>query len=450
MRSKGREAETASCTSKDKTELLELRYGRQSRPETRDSTADRPEVKTQSIDSSDLSKGQHTELLRGALGDDGSREERTWFLRVSPMHEEDGVVWRSRLAGAGKKRDDAEREGGERTRGRREASWGGERLFVVVVGIRTWGARDGGANTGGFRELSHAHIINGIADTQSSIQNHPCPATRTIYIPMDPTIRKALIIHNSNTAHNHPMPALTKASFEMKAAYHKCIEAAGCVRATVSKVDNAPSTMILLNGKKPSEFAAALQLNQTKRKMVRKAKLAAYPAGLDVGGAFQLFWDEMKKPIDERYIHRIATMPDGGVIILTCLSALMRLLDDKGVLIVIFFKALQRAVTIARAYVNHASTKFFERLYDEFQAVKLELTVLHPGGNILAMNSDMEAAQVLGAACYFFKLNDPEYSNLSNDTPGEPEFVKLCTTHGKRYGSAIISSLKIMEGYITL
>ncbi|KAJ6613001.1 hypothetical protein B0H10DRAFT_1951806 [Mycena sp. CBHHK59/15] len=286
---------------------------------------------------------------------------------------------------------------------------------------------------------------------------------------MDPTIRKALIIHNSNTAHNHPMPALTKASFELKAAYRKCIEAAGCVRATVSKVDNAPSTMILLNGKKPSEFAAALQLNQTKRKMVRKAKLAAYPAGLDVGGVFQLFWDEMKKPIDERYIHRIATMPDGGVIILTCLSALMRLLDNKGVLsfendttfkrvtgdineweVVIFFKALQRAVTIARAYVNHASTKFFERLYDEFQAVKLELTVLRPGGNILAMNSDMEAAQVLGAACYFFKLNDPEYSNLSNDTPGEPEFVKLCTTHGKRYGSAIILSLKIMEGYITL
>ncbi|KAJ6545113.1 hypothetical protein B0H10DRAFT_2243974 [Mycena sp. CBHHK59/15] len=55
---------------------------------------------------------------------------------------------------------------------------------------------------------------------------------------MDSTILKVPIIHNSNTAHNHPMPALTKASFELKAAYRKCIEAAGCVRATVSKVDN--------------------------------------------------------------------------------------------------------------------------------------------------------------------------------------------------------------------
>ncbi|KAJ6597853.1 hypothetical protein B0H10DRAFT_1959718 [Mycena sp. CBHHK59/15] len=261
---------------------------------------------------------------------------------------------------------------------------------------------------------------------------------------MDPTIRKALIVHNSNTAHNHPMPALTKASFELKAAYRKCIEAVDCVRATVSKVDNALSTMILLNGKKLSEFAAALQLNQTKRKMVHKAKLAAYPAGLDVGGVFQLFWDEMKKPIDE-------LLDDKGVLSFENDTTFKRVAGDINEWeVVIFFKALQRAVTIARAYVNHASTKFFECLYDEFQAVKLELTVLHPGGNILAMNSDMEAAQVLGAACYFFKLNDPEYSNLSNDTPGEPEFVKLCTTHGKRYGSAIILSLKIMEGYITL
>ncbi|KAJ6578981.1 hypothetical protein B0H10DRAFT_2235975 [Mycena sp. CBHHK59/15] len=177
------------------------------------------------------------------------------------------------------------------------------------------------------------------------------------------------------------MPALTKASFELKAAYRKCIEAAGCVRATVSKV-----TMPLND-----------DLTQWQKTIRIRSSTSAEPDeekdGLDVGGAFQLFWDEMKKPIDERYIHRIATMPDGGVIILTCLSALMRLLDDKGVLsfendttfkrvtgdineweVVIFFKALQRAVTIARAYVNHASTKFFERLYDEFQAVKLELT----------------------------------------------------------------------------
>lgn len=57
------------------------------------------------------------------------------------------------------------------------------------------------------------------------------------------------------------------------------------------------------------------------------------------------------------------------------------------------------------------------------------------GGNLLAMNSDMEAAQVLGAARSFLKSNDPEYSKLTNDTPAEqvaPEFIKLCVTHAKR------------------
>jgi hypothetical protein len=100
------------------------------------------------------------------------------------------------------------------------------------------------------------------------------------------------------------------------------------------------------------------------------------------------------------------------------------------------------AVTIACAYVNGASADFFERLYDAFQAVKLQVTGkplafkrFVKGGNIIAMNSDMEAAQVLGAARSVFKSNDPEYSGISVDTPGEevaPEFIKLCMTHAKR------------------
>ncbi|KAJ7469936.1 hypothetical protein B0H11DRAFT_2042902 [Mycena galericulata] len=310
------------------------------------------------------------------------------------------------------------------------------------------------------RHCPHSHIAQGKPVT-SRIVNRACSATRTIYVPLDPTIRKALIVHPNNTPHNHPMPPLTKASFELKDTYRQCIKAVGCVGATVAKVDNAPSTSLLLDGRKPGEFAPALQSNQVKRKLVREVKMEAYPAGLDAAGAFKLFWDDMKKPIDERYIHRLVTMPDGGIMILTCLAALMRLLDDPGVTsfetdttfkrvegdineweVVIFLKALQRAVTIARAYVNGASAEFFERLYDEFQSVKLELTGkpvafkrFVEGGNLLAMNSDMEAAQVLGAARSFLKTSDPDYSGISRDTPGEEvasEFVKLCVTHAKR------------------
>ncbi|KAF7353417.1 hypothetical protein MSAN_01530800 [Mycena sanguinolenta] len=309
------------------------------------------------------------------------------------------------------------------------------------------------------RHCPHNHIIAGSAVT-SSIINHKCPARRTIYVPLDVTIRKALMIHPQNTAHNHPMPSLKKVSFEVKESYRSCVRAAGCVAATVKKVDNAPSTQVLL-GMKPAEFAPALQSHKAKQKLVREVKMEKYPEGVGMPGVFQLFFDDIKKGVNERYIQRLVTMPDGGIMILTCLSALMRLLDDTGVKsfetdttfkrvegdineweVVLFLKALQRAVTIARAYVNQASTDFYERLFDEFQAVKIELTKkpvpfkrFVQGGHILALNSDMEGAQVLGAARSFFKNNDPEVSGLGNDTPPEdvaPEFIKLCVTHAKR------------------
>ncbi|KAJ7191167.1 hypothetical protein B0H12DRAFT_1172358, partial [Mycena haematopus] len=308
------------------------------------------------------------------------------------------------------------------------------------------------------RTCPHNHIINGRAVT-SSIVHRPCEARRTIYVPLDSSIRKALIIHGSS-AHNHPMPVLKKASFGVRKSYRQCIKGSGCVAATVAKVDNAPSTKLLL-GMKPAEFSPALQSQKVKQRLVREVKMEQYPAGLGPAGAFKLFFDDLKKGVDERYIQRVVTMPDGGIMILTCLAALMKLLDDTGVTcfetdttfsrvegdineweVVLFLKALQRAVTIARAYVNGASTQFYERLFDEFQSVKKELTGkpvpfkrFVEGGHILALNSDMESAQVLGAARSFFKTNIPEYSGLSNDTAPEkvaPEFIKLCTTHAKR------------------
>ncbi|KAJ6605219.1 hypothetical protein DFH09DRAFT_1353754 [Mycena vulgaris] len=299
------------------------------------------------------------------------------------------------------------------------------------------------------KKCAFTHIVNGEPHTKSAIMKRPCSVQRRIYIPMDPSIRKALIVHPGNIAHNHPIPAFKKVSHEHKAVYKKCIQAAGCVGATVAKVDNAPSTKLLLGGKKPGEFAAALQSSTVKQKLVHETKLEAYPEGLGVKGAFQLFFEDMKKGVDERYIQRIAFEKDGGVIILTCLASLMRLLDDAGVTsfendttfkriagefneweVVIFLKALQRA-------------DFYESLYDKFQEVKLELTGkpvgfkrFIEGGNILAMNSDMDAAQVLGAARSLSKLNkDEAYSNLAFDTPPEqvaPEIIKLCTTHAKR------------------
>ncbi|KAK6977676.1 hypothetical protein R3P38DRAFT_3295002 [Favolaschia claudopus] len=57
------------------------------------------------------------------------------------------------------------------------------------------------------RTCAHTHIINGIS-ASSGVVNRECPATRTIFVPVDPSIRKAVVVHPQNIAHNHPIPPL--------------------------------------------------------------------------------------------------------------------------------------------------------------------------------------------------------------------------------------------------
>ncbi|KAK6978061.1 hypothetical protein R3P38DRAFT_3120609 [Favolaschia claudopus] len=307
---------------------------------------------------------------------------------------------------------------------------------------------------------AHTHIVNGVG-VSSAIVNRECGAKRTIFVPVDQAIRKAVVVHPQNIPHNHPMPALKKASIQAKNTYVKLVKDHGVVGATVRKVDCAASTKVSLKGKTPAEHDPALHSAQLKRRLIAATKKEAYPDGLDIAGACKLFLNDISKGIDDKYVQRLVTLPDGGVMILTCLAKLLELADDPGVTcfetdttftrvdgdfneweVVIFLKALQRAVTIARGYVNGASAEFFERLFDELQGMKLDLTGkpfgfkrLVPGGNLIALNSDMDGAQVLGAARSFLKTSDPEFSGISRDTPGEefaPEIIKLCVTHAKR------------------
>ncbi|KAJ7084961.1 hypothetical protein C8R44DRAFT_894074 [Mycena epipterygia] len=278
------------------------------------------------------------------------------------------------------------------------------------------------------------------------IRHYPCKATRAIYVPTDPTIRKALVIHNIHKPHCHPMPALTKVSVDVKAKYRACIDAAGCVGATVNKVEHANSTAVLLSGKTPALFSPALQNQRVKREMIHTAKLQKYPSGLGIAGAFQLYLEDLKKPSGERYIHCCRTTTDGGILIITGVPFLIKLLDDPGV------RAFKDDMTFKRVegqmnewelalYLKAVQRDFFEILFDELQRIKklitgkiLGLKCFVRGGNLLVMNADMEAAQVLGAARSIMKHNDPEYSGIPNDTPASEAatyFVKICYRHSK-------------------
>ncbi|KAJ7803072.1 hypothetical protein B0H14DRAFT_3154691 [Mycena olivaceomarginata] len=325
-------------------------------------------------------------------------------------------------------------------------------------------------STTGFKQqyCPHPHIVDGVA-TRSKMVHHECGAARTIYIPIDPSIRKI--------PHNHPMPTLAKVPVGVMEKYKTCVIAHGGAGATVAKVDNAPSTKVLLGGKTPAGFSAGLHSRPVKAKIIAKVKRQLFPNGTDAAGVFSFYLSGLTKPLPERYIHGYITTDDGGICILTCVPYLLKLLDDPGVNafdddttykriegkmneweLTILVKTAARgtvlvhgfrvclifihiAATVARAYINRASTVFFEKVFDELQRVKLLVThkpmplrTFVPGGNLDVMNADMDGAQILGICRSVMKHNVPEYSGIPNDTPPEQVaqyFVKVCWRHAK-------------------
>ncbi|KAJ7789673.1 hypothetical protein B0H14DRAFT_3573024 [Mycena olivaceomarginata] len=111
-----------------------------------------------------------------------------------------------------------------------------------------------------------------------------------------------------------------------------------------------------------------------------------------------------------------------------------QLLDDPGVTAFdgdttyksIEGKMNEWELTIFVKIVLRGSADFFEKLFDELQRIKLEMTQkpmslkrFVKGGNLLVMNSDMDGAQIMGICRSVMKHNDPDYSGIANDTPLE-------------------------------
>ena len=85
--------------------------------------------------------------------------------------------------------------------------------------------------------LAYVHICDEKLVT-GEIQEWRCQATITIYSPLDPTIRKAIIIPGAGLPHNHPSFPLQKLTIPAKKAYMLALTQAGVTGATVGKVDH--------------------------------------------------------------------------------------------------------------------------------------------------------------------------------------------------------------------
>ncbi|KAJ7712276.1 hypothetical protein B0H16DRAFT_1342718, partial [Mycena metata] len=317
-------------------------------------------------------------------------------------------------------------------------------------------------HTGGkLRFCPHAHIVEGKSDGRTPIKHHPCKARRTYFVPTAPKNRRIVIIHPGPTPHNHLMPPAPKVSQAAKQKYAPSVQALGVVGATVAKVDNATSTRLIFDGQTPTQYGPALQDKRSKCDVVAQQKKKAYPMGLGINGLWFFHpANDFLTPCNQRYIHRFVNTPKGGVIIFTYFTPLLALLDDPGLTSfedditynrilgemnewepVVFYNALQRAITIARAYINRADTNFFELLFDTLREIKVEATGkdlefkhFTRNGHTLVMNADMEAAQALGAARSLLKTNQPQFSGITTLDPAifATYFIKLCCGHSIR------------------
>jgi sporulation protein YlmC with PRC-barrel domain len=121
-----------------------------------------------------------------------------------------------------------------------------------------------------------------------------------MYVPVDPSLRWAVIVPDWTTPHNHHMLPITKVSFEAKRVYQSCTKANGSITSTVLNIENgnfrrsmvsgfahtasAPSTKVIVNGKSISTVHPDLQSKRAKSRIIAEVRKDEWPKGLGLKG----------------------------------------------------------------------------------------------------------------------------------------------------------------------
>ncbi|KAF8961308.1 hypothetical protein BDZ97DRAFT_1760046 [Flammula alnicola] len=292
------------------------------------------------------------------------------------------------------------------------------------------------AHIGGkLKKCKYPHTGDG---KQAKMVRHQCPTSRTIYVPLDPTIRKALVGPNQH-GHSHPILPATKASKMIKEMYQKCIRAAGIVGSTVLSVENAKSTKLILGDKTSSLLAPALANSRVKEKK------KAFPHGTGLEGVMHLLQEDLKKPIEERYVHGLKRLPNGGTIIVTAEPFLLSHIHKTKTLQV--DTTFKRTVGELKEWDSEVVI-WEEETKEALTIARIRLKRLCKDGTLLTIRADMELAQALGAGDHFLPSNEPEFSKIDATTTAEEiieYFVRVCYIHSKRSQEEVDEFMKWIE-----
>lgn len=185
--------------------------------------------------------------------------------------------------------------------------------------------------------------------------------------------------------------------------------------------------------------------------------------------------EDLKRPLEERYIHGFTSTINGGRVILTANQFLLTRIHlattlyvdttfkrtvgslkewevvmydkeaERGMEFYIYcpqrLLTMSKAITITRVYSDRSDRLQYKTIFDELQRVIFQLTGRHlrlkhlsEGGSLVSVGVDMELAQALGAGDSFLPTNEPEFSKIHVETAEEivEYFVRACYTHAKR------------------
>ncbi|KAJ7491629.1 hypothetical protein B0H11DRAFT_1911893 [Mycena galericulata] len=144
-------------------------------------------------------------------------------------------------------------------------------------------------------------------------EKRKCPAQITVYIPVDETDSRAVVIPAAGVPH---FPR-SKVPAAVQHKYYKCIDAAGVVGTTTLRVDKSSSTLNILGGKLPQEYHPSLINNPNRRDMVKNRRGDSFPEGTGLQAIYSEFEKDRSQAIGDRYIHAVTTRADGMHIIIT-------------------------------------------------------------------------------------------------------------------------------------
>ncbi|GJJ10367.1 hypothetical protein Clacol_004593 [Clathrus columnatus] len=291
------------------------------------------------------------------------------------------------------------------------------------------------------------HLQNDKQQIIGNIKYRECPAGIIILTPIDQTIRKAVVVPLSQP-HNHPSFKPDKLTIPAKESWQKAVAITGAFGLTVTSVDKASTTAVILGSDAQTRQFQCLANSHYKSNILGKSKRHDYPYGLQFEGVVHLYQTEVSKlPIKDQYIHAILSKPciDNGepiYVIVTMVQALMNLLNEEYRTIVSTLTPLETdGIAISRVYCNRKNRQAFWLIWRGWMEAICTITekllaikALYGEGRHVAFLIDSCAAQIQGLGGYLLTLNDPAKSGIiTSDAEEIVQYVIwTCDVHCNR------------------